>query len=274
MKNTITFIIPVRHQENSKDWSRLKSNLTQTIASIANQSSKDWRAVIIANEGADLPKVPAGFDIVRVNFPPNQLHDLPAGNKELFYDAFRLDKGRRVLKGMLHIPDAAYYMIVDDDDFVSSQLVDYVAANSTESGWKIRNGYVWGDGGQWLFLHNDFSNFCGTSLIIRSDLYKLPPSFEDASEDYIKTMLGSHVRIGKILQDKGYPLKPLPFAGAVYRVGHAGAHSNSPGLAKMYFFNKYYLLRPHKFLKNVLSLRKLTQAYASEFLIPTGVSHR
>jgi hypothetical protein len=76
-----------------------------------------------------------------------------------------------------------------------------------------------------------------------------------ATNEYIKTMLGSHVKIGKILAEKGIPLASLPFRGAVYRIGHAGAHSMSPTLIKTYLLNKYIMLRPHKFLRNLISLR-------------------
>jgi len=98
MKTFVTFIIPVRHQDNSKNWGLLKANLTQTIASIAAQTNKNWRAVIVANEGADLPDVPDGFEIVRVNFPPNTMHEQQGNDKEAYYDAFRIDKGVESLK--------------------------------------------------------------------------------------------------------------------------------------------------------------------------------
>ena len=39
----VTFIIPVRHQDNARDWSLLKANLDQTIASVSNQTNDDWR---------------------------------------------------------------------------------------------------------------------------------------------------------------------------------------------------------------------------------------
>ena len=69
----VTFIIPVRHQDNARDWSLLKANLVQTIASISNQTNDDWRGIIVANEGADLPDLPERFGVVRVIFPPNDL---------------------------------------------------------------------------------------------------------------------------------------------------------------------------------------------------------
>jgi hypothetical protein len=265
MEPVVTFVIPVRHQDNAKDWGHLKANLTQTIASVAAQSRNNWRAVIVANEGADLPAVPLGFEIERVQFPPNPAHDLAGGDKEAVYDAFRLDKGRRVLAGMLRYPRSKFFMIVDDDDFVSNRIVEFVEANQDANGWKIGKGYVWSEGGAVLFKHDDFSSFCGTSLIVRGDLYALPRSVAEADVDYIKTMLGSHVRIGPILEEKGAALDVLPFRGAVYRVGHRGAHSNSTGLWRLFFFNRGMLTRPVRLVQNVFRILPLGVAQKREF---------
>ena len=265
MHTLLTFIIPVRHQENSKDWATLKANLTQTIASIAAQTNPNWRAVIVANEGADLPNLPLGFEIVFVDFSPNAMHDQQGNDKEIFYDFFRMDKGSRVLKGMLHIQNTNFYMIVDDDDFVSKDLVQFVSKNTNSNGWKITEGYVWGDGGRLLFAHDDFANYCGTSLIISSKLYQLPNDFASATQDYIKTMLGSHVKIGGILASKGTPLSNLPFRGAVYRIGHPGAHSKSSGIMKKFVLDKTLIRHPYKLIKNLLKLRLLNSKIRQEF---------
>ncbi len=258
--NLVTFIIPVRHQENARNWSRLMENLAQTSRSISNQTSSDWRCVIVANEGAELPILPKQFDVVRVTFPPNVLHELEGGTKTDFLDAFRVDKGRRVLKGMLHARDSLFYMIVDDDDFVSSEIVSYVAKNNDSYGWTIDKGYVWDDGGHFLFEHDDFNHLCGTSLIIRSELYGLPDCFENASIEWIKTMLGSHIRIGQILLERKTPLTALPFRGAIYRVAHGGSHSRTPGILKKYFFNRGNIKSPLNFLNNATKLRIITDS--------------
>src|SRR5690606_35331807 len=52
MSPLVTFVIPVRHPDNARDWALLRSSLSQTIASISNQTHDDWRAVIVANTGA------------------------------------------------------------------------------------------------------------------------------------------------------------------------------------------------------------------------------
>ena len=265
MKNILTFIIPVRHQDNAHDWHLLKDRLAQTIGSISSQDTEGWKAVIVANHGADLPELPKHFDVKRVDFPPNQLHSQGNADKELFRDAFRIDKGRRVLAGMLHAGEMGHVMIVDDDDFVSRHLTSFVRAHSKENGWYLKNGLVWGEGGNLLYRHNDFSHLCGTSHIVRSDLYRLPATIEAADETYIRRMLGSHIFIQKYLDGVGTPLAPLPFIGAVYRTGHVGAHSRSKGIVSEYLLRKSLLRRPWLFFLRLPRFQRMTPKVQSEF---------
>lgn len=264
MLNILTFIIPVRHQDNAKDWNALKQRLSSTVRSIAAQTDGRWKAIIVANHGADLPPLPERFEVEHVDFPPNPLHERGNADEETFYERFRIDKGRRVLAGMLHAGQMGHVMIVDDDDFVSNRLVAFVAEQPRANGWYVKNGYVWGDGGNLLCLHPRFARFCGTCHIVRADLYGLPKTFEDASETYIKRMLGDHHFIDQHLARAGTPLEPLPFPGAVYRIGHAGAHSRSKGLIRHVFFRKVILKRPWK-LGLLLRMRRLTPALRREF---------
>lgn len=261
----VTFIIPVRHQDNARDWGLLKANLFQTVASIANQTHDDWRGIVVANEGADLPELPVRFGVVRVGFPPNDLHDIDKADIEAVYDAFRADKGRRVLAGMLAARDSRFFMIVDDDDFVSARIVEHAAAHPDANGWTIDRGYIWDDGGRLLLGHDDFNHLCGTSLIVRSDLYGVPERFEDASPDWVKSMLGSHVRIADILAARGTPLGALPFRGAVYRVAHKGSHSKAPSLVRKYFLSGEAFRRPRRLVRNIGKLRLVDGNARREF---------
>jgi hypothetical protein len=265
MKPVVTFVIPIPHQEIISDWGRLVRNLRETILSIAGQTNPNWRAVIVANEGADLPDVPAGFEIVRVDFAPNRLHDLRGADKEAVYEAVRLDKGRRILSGMLKARETTFFMSVDDDDLISNGIVEFASRNPASFGWRIDRGYVWPDGGRWLFTEDDFSNFCGTSLIVRTDCYQLPATFDEASPEYIKAMLGSHVKIKPILANRGTPLETLPFRGAIYRIGGIGAFSKSSKIIRKYFVNKSVLFRPHRLLANMFKLRFLDSVKRREF---------
>lgn len=261
----LTFIIPVRHQDNARDWGRLRANLAQTVASISAQTHDDWRGIVVANEGADLPDLPERFSAVRVTFPPNDLHEMGKADLEAVYEAFRADKGRRVLAGMLAARDSRFFMIVDDDDFVSSRIARHVSENADANGWAIERGYIWDDGGRLLLGYDEFNHLCGTSLIVRSDLYGLPERFEDASLDWIKSMLGSHVRIADILAGQGTPLSPLPFRGAVYRVAHGGSHSKAPSLVRKYFLSREAITRPRRMLRHLGRLRLVGDDLKGEF---------
>lgn len=262
----LTFLIPVRHPQNSPDWSRLKANLAQTVGSIAAQTHGDWRGIVIANEGADLPALPRHFSVEWVHFPPNARHEKTGSEAAAdFLDAFRIDKGQRVLKGMLRARDSRFFMIVDDDDFVSSRITGFVADHPHANGWTVDLGYVWDDGGRMLYRHPRLNHVCGSSLIIRSDLYGLPETFESATPDFIKTMLGSHRRIASILAERGTPLASLPFPGSIYRVAHGGSHSRTPSILKQYVFSRDLIRKPHLLVRNLVRLRLVDTAVKREF---------
>jgi hypothetical protein len=273
MKNILTFIIPIRHQENAKDWQRVKRVLSETVRSIARQTSEGWKAVIVANHGAELPELPEGFEVKRVDFPPNQFHSRGSAElhsrgsvaEERFHEALRMDRGRRVLAGMLHAGEMGHVMIVDDDDFVSCQLTAFTAANRTANGWYIFDGYIWSDGGRLLYRYSDFSRFCGSSHVVRADLYGLPPSLEAADETYISRMLGSHIFLQGHLAAAGTPLEKLPFPGAIYRIGHAESHSQHSGIIQRYFRGNNLLKRPKELCRRLSRLRVKNRRLEEEF---------
>jgi hypothetical protein len=275
MTSLLTFIIPVRHPQNSRDWSAQIRNLRETAASIANQTSPDWRAIIVANAGASLPELPPRFEVAWVDFPPNPLHDRGSADIERFYDSVRLDKGRRILAGMLRATQSRFVMVVDDDDLVSRRLVEFVSTQPPANGFTIRHGLVWSDGGRLLYCHDSFSSFCGTSHIVRTELYRLPASADLAGEPYIKQMLGSHRFIEAELAARGTPLVDLPFRGAIYRIGHRSAHSRSGKILPTFIFNGRALRKPYALPQHLLKLRFLSQSIRQEFFgsVAPAVEH-
>jgi hypothetical protein len=233
--------------------------------SIAGQDDARWRAIIVANGGSDLPPLPDKFELKQVDFPPNPMFEQGDNEREAFLDSCRLDKGRRVLAGILEAAGNSYVMVVDDDDFVSSRLTSFVAGHFGENGWYVRDGYIWGDGGKLVYAYADFSLFCGTSHIVRSSLYALPARLAAVDPHYIRRIFGSHVFIREYLQEHGKPLRPLPFVGAVYRVGHAGAHSKSVGLIRQVFFRRDVLKNPLKVAGRFTRLRLLDATVRRQF---------
>jgi hypothetical protein len=260
----LTFLVPVRHPKNAKNWQLLKSNLAQTAQSIAAQTDPRWRAIVVANREADLPDFPDGFAVIRVDFPPNLQYDLGSAALDDVYEAVRFDKGRRILAGLMEVKPQGHIMLVDDDDLVSNRLTEFVAQNSASNGWFIENGYLWSEGGRLLLKCKNFSGLCGTSHIVRSDLYIIPHKVDDNAEAYAKRIFGSHIMIEKYLRDSGTPLAPLPFHGAIYRVGHAGAHSQSSSILKT-ILGEGVLKRPRRAIRQLLSVRWLTTPLRREF---------
>jgi hypothetical protein len=272
MNNILTFVIPVRHQQNSTDWNSLKRKLAQTVASIARQDATGWNAVVVANHGADLPELPSGFDVKRVDFPPNDLRFPSDSNMAPLYEAIRKDKGRRVVAGMLHAGEMGHVMVVDDDDFVSRRLTSFVAAHPRANGWYLDKGYIWTDGGRFLYRSFEFHQVCGTSHIVRADLFGLPASLEAADEAVVSRKFGSHVFLKDDLAAAGTPLEPLPFEGAVYRTGHAGATTRTRGILRQYFIRKSLLRRPFEIFPRLARLRLRRGRIAAEFFGPGRTS--
>jgi hypothetical protein len=266
MGNILTFVIPVRHQDTAKDWQLIKRHLSETIASISCQDTDGWKAVIVANYGADLPAMPKHFEVKRVDFPAPQHLAPGSADQEEIYAVTRTDKGHRVLAGMLHAGEMGHVMIVDNDDFVSRRLTSFVAANQRANGWYFRDGYTWDDNGKMLYLFTDFSRICGTSHIIRADLYQLPPSFEAVDENFNKYMLGSHNYLHDYLDKTGNPLAPLPFPGAIYRTNHAESDSRSGGTLRRYFFRKKMFTSPTVLYERVRRLKFKTRRMEKEFM--------
>jgi hypothetical protein len=96
--------------------------------------------------------MPEQCHVCYVGFPPNNKHNIEDNDgRHEFYEALRIDKGKRVLAGMLSSSNTNYFMVVDDDDFVHVDLCKFVSSNIGDNGWYINKGYVWGEVMIWYF---------------------------------------------------------------------------------------------------------------------------
>lgn len=222
---TLTFAIPVRDPRGVADWSIVREYLAMTVRSLAAQQGPRPRIVLGVSQGTNLPRLPATADVVEVDLP---YHPLPAAQGPERWDQIRVDKGLRLAHALAAVKPRGHVMTVDYDDLVSSRLSAHVAEHPQAPGWFVDAGYVWGGGPFASRLSTGFNELCGTSLIIRADLLRIPDSPGDPMHlERIKDLLGSHKRWRGLLA-----LEPLPFPGAVYRVGSGYNASGAPTWAR------------------------------------------
>ena len=262
----LTFVIPVRHHGTVADWSSLRPLMAGTFRSIAAQAGGPWRLVVVANRGAALPDLPRNAELVEEDF---EQYVLPSRHAEpdRFFTLPRLDKGRRVLAGLLHARPTGHVMVVDYDDLVSNRLAAFVASARSAPGWSLGSGYFYAGGEDAILVGGQFHRHCGTCHIVRADLLEIPCEFDAADDTKVLRWLGEHVFIRADLRERGTTLDLLPFPGAVYRIGHPNSMSRSPGLDG-------YMRREFKRLGEtaearraiVRRMRKVDAAFAAEFL--------
>ena len=260
----LTFIVPIRHPATVPDWGAVKARIAETLASLAAQTTDNWDVVLIANHEADLPALPTRARVVRVDLPPPPPL-LPDHKLEDLYEQIRTDKGRRVLLGLLATRPSGFVMTVDYDDFVSNRLAALVATHPEANGWFVSSGYLYDSSDTLLRYPEKFNEFCGTSIIVRADLLQIPATEADATDSYTRHQLGSHISIKGRLAAAGTPLQPVPFAGAVYRVGYRGSSTSTGSIRDTYFQRWQFRKDPMRFLRNALRLKRLSPAILDEF---------
>lgn len=226
------FVVPLVHPDACDSYERISQLLEQTLISICAQSDTNFRVTVVCSEVPDISFSHEKVDFLNVDFPaPDTTHSFDDNSKSLY-----LDKGCRVLKGLLHIkkhkPD--HVMFVDADDFISCRLAEYANKNLQTNGWFFPNGYVYSLHTKLLKERSMFWSYCGSSHIIKADLFEIPNEIpNNASKDeiislmdyyYLNRILGNHTDYIKYFMKKGNPLSPLPFPGAVY-VADTGENS-------------------------------------------------
>jgi hypothetical protein len=101
-----------------------------------------------------------------------------------------------------------HVMLLDADDCVSRHLAAFVAERPAANGWYLGRGYIHYDDRRRLQrVPWRFQRHCGSSHILSAELAR-------------NRHLRGHTRVRRIAASSGRPLARLPFAGAIYCVGH------------------------------------------------------
>lgn len=230
----LVFVIPLMSSQVSKSWDHVSKLFERCVRSVCNQTSTNYRVIVVCHEKPQIEFTHPNITYVEVEFPVPGL-DLTSKS---------VDKHRKMLAGLRYAGqfEPSHTMHVDADDCISRHLAKFVEQNPESNGWFVNKGYVYQDGGKFIyFKRRDFYQWCGTSSIFRYDLNPLPEGLnyehievndgisENLSEE-IKDYYGCYFQHRKIVQyraQRGTPTEPLPFPGAVYILDHGESMSSN-----------------------------------------------
>lgn len=207
----LVFVVPLKSSQFSTSWEHVTQLFERCVKSLCNQTSPDFRVIVVCNEKPHIEFSHPHITYIEVNFPPpNELSTVAKGHT---------DKGRKILRGLIHAQKFApsHTMAVDADDCVSKHLAEFVNQNTDCNGWFINRGYKYQDGSRYIYIkRQNYYRMCGTCNIIRYELNKLPEIPEyNRGYGYYKYYI-DHEKVRKILAKEGTPINPLPFAGGIY----------------------------------------------------------
>jgi hypothetical protein len=214
----LVFIVPVKSSQLSRiSWELSSRILERCIKSICNQTSLDFRVLVVHHEKPIIEFQHPSIEYIQVDFP------IPTWSEPA--SPFR-DKSRKLWVGLNSAIklNPTHIMFVDSDDCLNRNLANFVNQNPEQNGWYIANGYEYPDAtGRIYHRKKIFYLKCGTSHIIRSDL--LLPFAELKFEEITDRFLW-HQDIVPRFAEKGVRLDPLPFDGAVYISDTGENHDN------------------------------------------------
>ncbi|MEA5617439.1 glycosyltransferase family 2 protein [Cronbergia sp. UHCC 0137] len=212
----LVFVVPLKSPGISKSWERVSKLFERSVKSICNQTSNNFRAIVVCSEK---PKI-------EFNHPNIIYIEKDFGVPIPDWKNKNLDRTRKLITGLDYAKQIkpSHIMCVDADDCVSKYLAEFVDRHYQANGWLIKKGYIYAEGSKLIrIMRKGFDRYCGTSNIIRYDLYDVPEIIDDITMDEYTECLFNHYRhreIGDTLAKKGHILEPLPFAGAIYNTRH------------------------------------------------------
>ncbi len=203
----LVFIVPIKSPSVSNSWSRLCKLFERCIASICNQTSPNFKVIVVCHQIPEISFESSYIEYIEVDFPPPAL-DSKFGQVQGPGD---IDKARKIRVGLEAIQhlNASHVMVVDADDCVNQDLAAFVDQYPQCVGWYFKQGYVYLEG-SWILFKNiqNFYQSCGTSIIARKSLFELL----FLNENYY-----NHNNY-QLAED--ITLLPLPMIGAIYSVNN------------------------------------------------------
>lgn len=259
----LVFLIPLKSKKISKNWTNVCRLLERCVQSIVNQTSENFRLIIICHERPEIRINHPLISYIEVDFPP------PTLNQKNVISLMDRDKNKKMWLGLEYASEMkpSHVMFVDADDCVSCRIADFVSRNPHANGWFLDSGYVYEDGKDRIFYKkNNFYLMSGSSHIVKYDLLRN----NSIHSIYLDSDKPLHQIVVNILAEKKIPLTPLPFAGAVYIIENGENINADKGADRSgrenggAFFKNLILKYPRK-IRTLISSQILNEQIADEF---------
>ena len=173
--------------------------------------------------------------------------------KQIFDSEKENDKAKKLMIGAEFGKkfNPSYLMVVDADDFISNKIAAFVSTKSEQTGYFLDRGYIHESGSSSLYyLRKNFGQYCGTSIIIKPNLFDLAFKNGTYYEHKCSTLTAHNIFLEK-----------LPFCGAIYNRCHG------ENLIAVREFSQS--LRPKgdyfAYIKHLLRFRPITTRIKQEF---------
>lgn len=241
----IAFIIPLISKKNATNWGVVSKLCNRSINSVLNQSEKNFMIYLVCNESPNEFKSSEYVCVIAKDYPIP-----PLGNhRQSMYD--KLCKAR---DGLVAASNAgcSHYMLLDADDCISRNLINYTRTYSEFDGWYLDSGWI--RYAESCFVHIQKKNFhrlCGSSVIAPIDLNTLPDLNGDIQQ--LRPFLEHH-RIVDTWINEGKKMQRLTRPSAIYVLG-TGENISS--------LNRVESIK--SFIKSIITTRIMDKNTADEF---------
>lgn len=255
------FIIPIKSPKVATSWPELCKLFERSLRSVCNQTSSDFRVIVVCNEKPQISFQHPHVNYLEVDFP------IPKPD----YTAKVDDRAKKVVAGLFAAKDLqpTHVMSVDADDCISRHIAEFANQYPDENGWYVDSGYEYEEGSRKIIIRRkDFYKICGTCNIVNYRLFNLPEKMMPYDElTGYDRFLGGHPLAKGDLAERGTPITPLPFPGVIFVRDRAGESvSMQEGfVAKLRRNPKEVLRGAKKFVMAPFNEQVLTQEIREEF---------
>ncbi|WP_158971654.1 hypothetical protein [Paraglaciecola sp. L3A3] len=158
------FITTLRHPSNAKNYQSVLNLLKNTIESVCSQKTQhSYKFLIVCNEIPDIKVDTSKVEFLAVDFePPGE----GAGSK-LSFESVLKDKGTKLAAGLawIHQYNPSKVFIIDADDWVSRDVVEFVNSNPEVDYWHVDTGYLVNLAEKKSTRKHGLCRYCGSTYI-------------------------------------------------------------------------------------------------------------